>query len=206
MLLNCGVGEDSWESPLDCKIKPNNQGNQTWIFIRRIDAGAEAPILWSPDSKSWLTAKDPDAGKDWRQEEKGMTEDEMVGWHHWLNGHEFEQAPGDGEGQGTLVCCSPGVSKSQTRLSDWTATTINLIGYRIIIRGSGHQHKLLKSLNYLHLWNFSTYSLYLFKFLQKSKDSWRKLLNKNHKLLIMGGVIKICPMECVFPLLDNDVK
>ena len=81
------------ESPLDSKeIKPvNSKGNQSWIFIGRTDAEAEAPILWPPDAKSWLTGKDPDAGKDWRQEEKGMTEDKMVGWHHWLNGHEFEQ-------------------------------------------------------------------------------------------------------------------
>ena len=80
------------ESPLDCKkIKPvNPKGNQSWIFIRRTDAEAEAPILWPPDMKSWLTGKDPDAGKTWRWEEKGTTEDEMVGWHHWLNGHEFE--------------------------------------------------------------------------------------------------------------------
>ena len=77
-----------------------------WIFIERIATEAEAPILWPPDAKSWLIGKDPDAGKDWRQE-KGTTEDEMVGWHHWLNGHEFEQAPGDGEGQGGLACCSP---------------------------------------------------------------------------------------------------
>ena len=90
MLFNCSVGEDSW-SPLDCKIKPvNPKGNQSWIFIGRTDAEAETPILWPPDAKSWLIWKDPDAGKDWRWEEKRMTEDEMVGWHHWLNGHEFE--------------------------------------------------------------------------------------------------------------------
>ena len=87
------VLEKTLGSPLDCKeiklINPN--GNQPWILFGRTDAKAEAPILWPPDSKSWLTGKDPDAGKDWRQEEKGMTEDEMVGWHHRLNGHEFEQ-------------------------------------------------------------------------------------------------------------------
>ena len=96
------------ESPLDSKeIKPVNlKVNQPWILIGRIDAEAEEPILWSSDLKSWLIGKDPDSGKDWRQEEKGATEDEMVGWHHQRNGHEFEQAPGDGEGQGSLVCCS----------------------------------------------------------------------------------------------------
>ena len=88
--LNCGAGEDC---PLDSKeIKPvSPTGNQCWIFTGRTDAEAEAPILEPPDSKSRLTGKDPDAGKDWRQEEKGATEDEMVGWHHWLNGHESEQ-------------------------------------------------------------------------------------------------------------------
>ena len=91
------------ESPLDCKeIKPVNlKGNQLWIFIGRTDAEAEAQVLWPPDAKNWLT------GKDWRQEEKGMTEDEMFGWHHRLNVHEFEQALGDGDGQGSVVCCSP---------------------------------------------------------------------------------------------------
>ena len=100
------VFKKTLESPLDCKeIKPvNPKGNQSWIFLGRSDV--EAAILWSPDVKKWLIGKDPDARKDWRQEEKGSTEDEMVGWHHWLNGHEFEQAPETGDGQGSLVCCS----------------------------------------------------------------------------------------------------
>ena len=103
------VLEKTLESSFDSKeIKPINlKGNQSWIFIGRTDAEAETPVLWPPDAKSWLTGKDPDAGKDWRQEEKGMTEDEMVGWHHQLNGHEFEQTPGDSVGRGSLVCCSP---------------------------------------------------------------------------------------------------
>ena len=86
------VLEKTLESPLDCKeIKPvNPKGNKSWIFIGRTDAEAEAPVLWPLDAKNWLIGKDPDAGKDWRWEEKGTTEDEMVGWHHWLNGHEFE--------------------------------------------------------------------------------------------------------------------
>ena len=96
------------ENPLDCKeIKPvHPKGNQPWLFIGRTDAEAEAPILWPPDAKGQITRKDPDAGKDWGQEEKGVTEDEMVGWHHWLNGHEFEQTLGDSEGLGSLVWCS----------------------------------------------------------------------------------------------------
>ena len=103
------VLEKALENPLDCKeIKPiNPKGNQPWLFIGKTDAEAETPILWPPDAKSWLIGKAPDAGTGWRQEEKGMTENEMVGWHHWLDGHEFEQAPGDGKGQGSLVCCSP---------------------------------------------------------------------------------------------------
>ena len=89
MLLNCGVGEDSWESPgLQGDPTAHPKGNQSWIFIGRADDEAETPILWPPNVKSWLTEKDPDAGKDWGQE-KAMTEDEMVGWHHRLNGHEF---------------------------------------------------------------------------------------------------------------------
>ena len=100
--------EKTLESPLDSKeIKPvNPKRNQLWILIERTDAEAEAPILW-PDVKSRLIGKDPDAWKDWRQEAKGTTEDEMVGWHHRLNGHEFEQTPGDGEGQGSLAGWSP---------------------------------------------------------------------------------------------------
>ena len=92
------------ESPLDSKeIKPvNTKGNQSWIFIGRTDADAEFPIVWPPDVMNWLTGKDPDARKDWRQEEQGTAEDEMVGWHHWLNGREFEQAL-----KGSLVCWSP---------------------------------------------------------------------------------------------------
>ena len=94
------VLEKTLESPLDCKdIKPvHPKGNQPWISIGRTDAEVDAPILWPPDVKSRLSGKDPDAGKDWRQEEKGTTEDEMVGWHHWLNGHGFEQTLGDSEG------------------------------------------------------------------------------------------------------------
>ena len=106
MPSSCGAEEDSWES---WTARRSNQSilkkNQPWIYIGRTDA--EAPILWPPDAKSSLTRKYPDAGKDCRQEEKGTTEDEMLGWHHWLNGREFEQAPGGGEGQESLVCYSP---------------------------------------------------------------------------------------------------
>jgi len=122
MLLNCSVGEDSWESLwLQGDQTVNPKGNQPWIFIGRTDVEAEAPILWLFDVENQLIGRDPDAGKVWGQEEKWMTEDEMVGWHHWLNGHEFEQTLGDNEGQGGLVMPTVhGVAKSQTRLSDWT--------------------------------------------------------------------------------------
>ena len=111
------------ESPLGSKeIKPvTPKGNQHWTFIGRTDAEAETPILWPPDVKSWPIGKDPDAGKDWRQEEKGSTEDEMVGWHHWLHGHEFEQAPGFGDRQGSCVLQSMG--SQRVRLSGWTDWT-----------------------------------------------------------------------------------
>ena len=120
------VLEKTLEGPLDCKeiqaVHP--KGNQSWIFIGRTDVEAETPMLRPADAKSWLIWKDPDAGKDWEQEEKGMTEDEMIGWHHWLNEHEFEQAPGVGDGQRSLACCSPWGHKESdtTEWLNWTET------------------------------------------------------------------------------------
>ena len=115
-------------SPLDSQIKPvNPKRNQPWVFTGRTDAEAETAILWPPDAKSWHTGKDPDAAKDWRQEEKGTTEDEMVGWHRWLNGHEFEQTLGDGEGQEIWYAAVHGVAKIQTCFSNWTTTTFSLL-------------------------------------------------------------------------------
>jgi len=101
------VLEKTLESPLDCKeIQPvHSEGNQPWNFFERNDAKAETPVLWPPHAKSWLIGKDSDAGRDWGQEEKGMTEDEMAGWHRWLDGCESEWTPGVGDGQGGLVCC-----------------------------------------------------------------------------------------------------
>ena len=117
------VLEKTLESPLDCKeiqsVHP--KGNQSWIFIGRTDAEAETPIVWPPDVNSWLTGKDPDTGKDWKQQKK-MTEDEKVGGHHWLDGRESEQAPGVGDGQGSLARCSPwGRKESDTaKWLNWT--------------------------------------------------------------------------------------
>ena len=118
------VLEKTLESPLDSKeIKPvHPKGDQSWIFIGRTDAEAEAPISWPPDAKNWLLRKDPDAGKDWRWEEKGITEDEMVGWHHPLDGNEFKWAPGVGDGQESLACYSPWGCKDlgMTKRLNWT--------------------------------------------------------------------------------------
>ena len=115
------VLEKTLESPLDCKeIQPvHPKGDQSWVFIGRTDAEAEAPVLWPPHVKCWLIGKDPDAGRDW-QEEKGTIEDEMAGWHHWLDGHGFGWTPGVCDGQGGWRVAIHGVTKSLTRLSDWT--------------------------------------------------------------------------------------
>ena len=101
--------EKTLESPLDSKkIHPEHlKGDQSWVFIGRTDVEAETPILWPPNAKNWLIWRDPNVGKDWRQEEKGMTENEMFGWHHWLNGHESEETPGGSDRQGSLACHSP---------------------------------------------------------------------------------------------------
>ena len=114
---------------LDCKeVKPVNPiGNQSWIITGRTNAQAEVPILRPPDAKNWLIGKDRDAGKDWRQEDRGMTEDEIVGWYHRLGGHEFEQTPGVGDGQGSLVCCSPRGRKESdtTERLNWYFSTLS---------------------------------------------------------------------------------
>ena len=119
------VLEKTLENPLDSKeIQPvNPRGNQSCIFIGRTDT--EAPILWPPDAKNWLIRKDPDGGKDWRQWEKGMTENEMVGWLHQLNGHEFEQAPGGGDGQGSLAYCSSCGRKESDMIEQLNWTELN---------------------------------------------------------------------------------
>ena len=118
------VLEKTLESPLDCKkVQPfHPKEDQSWVFIGSTDVEAETPILWSPNAKSWLICKDPDAGKDWGQEEKGMTVDEVAGWHHRLDGHEFEWTLGDGDGQGGLACCDSWGRKESdtTERLNWT--------------------------------------------------------------------------------------
>ena len=130
------VLEKTLESPLDCKeIQPvHPKGDQSWLFIGRTNAEAETPILWPPDVMSWLIWKDPDAGKDWGQEEKEMTENEMVGWHHWLNGHWFWWTPGVGDGQGGLMCCDSWCCKESdmTERLNWTEGTVSsVLAWRI---------------------------------------------------------------------------
>ena len=140
--LNCGVGEDSWESLW-------LQGDQPWDFFGMNDAKAETPVLWPPHAKSWLTGKDSDAGRDWGQEEKGKTEDEMAGWHHWLDGRESEWTPGVGDGQGGLEWCdSWGRKESDT--TEWLNWT-ELI------------NRVWSSCSFLSWWwHFTVYLLYLF--------------------------------------------
>ena len=120
------VLEKTLEGPSDCKeIKSvNSKGNQLWIFIGKTDAEAKAPVLWPPNAKSQTIRKDPEPGKDWRQEEEGMTGGKMVGWNHWLNGHEFEQALGAGDAQGRLTCCRPRSRKASdlTEPLNWIDT------------------------------------------------------------------------------------
>ena len=123
MLLKCCIGEDSWGS-LGLQGGPpvHSEGDQSWVFFGRADAKAETPIFWPPHTKSWLIGKDSDAGRDWGQEEKGTTEDEMAGWHHQLNGHVFRWTPGVGDAQGGLACCDSWGHKESntTEWLNWT--------------------------------------------------------------------------------------
>jgi len=162
--------------PLDCtEIKlVNPKGNQPWIFTRRTDAGAEAPIIWPPDRKTWLTRKNPDATKD-RGLEKGVTEDEMVGWYHWLNGHEFEQTPGDSEGQGSLVCCkSMGLQRVRHNLVTEPTTWQKLGGTTLGLPHVGNHYLLYftlstlrahQSLASISILTFAPYAVRKFNFL-----------------------------------------
>ena len=127
------VLEKTLESPLDCKKIQlvHSKGDQSWVFIGRTDAEAETPICWPTDAKSWVIWKDPDVGKDWRQEEKGTTEAEMARWHHRLNGHEFEWTLGDGDGQGGLVCCNSWGCKELNTTEQLNWTELNSIFSRI---------------------------------------------------------------------------
>ena len=129
--LRTVVLEKTPQSPLGCKEiqAVNLKGNQSWILIERSDAETEAPGFWSPDVNSRLIGKDPDAGKDWRQNKKRAAEDEMVGWHHWFNGHEFDQTPRVGDGQGILLCCSPRGRKELDTTEPLNLTVVTCLLY-----------------------------------------------------------------------------
>ena len=162
MLLNCGVGEDSWES-LDCKeIQPvHSERNQPWDFFGRNDAEAETPVLWPLHAKSWLIGKDSDAGRVWGQEEKGTTEDEMAGWHHWLDGCESQWTPGVGDGQGDLACCNSWGRKKldMTERLIWSDLKITFHLYLFLFSFCMFSNSLicLKTLH-LTLWDFKPQS------------------------------------------------
>ena len=137
MLLNCGVGEDSWESLGLKEIQPiHSEGDQSWDFFGRNDAKVETPVLWPPHAKGWLIGKDSDAWRDRGQEEKGTTEDEMAGWHHWLDGRESEWTLGAGDGQGGLVCCNSWGRKEldTTERLNWTEGECKTVSYFCMLR------------------------------------------------------------------------
>ena len=145
MLLNCGVGEKTLEGPLDCKeIQPvHSEGDQPWDFFGKNDAKAETPVLWPPHAKRWLIGKVSEAGRDWGQEEKWMTEDEIAGWHHWLDGRECAWTLGDDDGQGGLSCCdSWGYKESDTtEWLNWTELTGQRAAKSLHCRGRAcHRH------------------------------------------------------------------
>ena len=132
-----------WRRLLGCEeIQPvHPKGDQSWIFIERTDAEAATPILWLPDAKNWFFGKAPDAGKDRRQEEKGRTKDETVGWHHWLDGHEFEQAPEVGDGQRNLVCCSPWGHKELDTTERLNWIKLNTLLWKGCFKGTSYRVK-----------------------------------------------------------------
>ena len=146
------VLEKTLESPLDCKeIQPvHSEGDQPWVFTGRTDAKAKTPILWPPHAKSWLIGKDPDAGRDWGQEEKGMTEDEMAEWHHRLDGRESEWTPGVGDGQGDLACCD-----SWSRKESDTTERLNWTDYYLNVVEAMVQNTTLAPFKRLRMQNFS---------------------------------------------------
>ena len=152
------VLEKTLESSLDCKeIQPvHPKGHQSWVFTGKTDVEAETPILWPPDAKNWIIGKDRDSGKDGGQEEKGTTEDETVGWHHWLDGHEFEQALDIDDGHGDLACCSPWVVKSRTKLSNWTELKIGFILLVPFDLFSSQMPRTLMVINHFWLLHLST--------------------------------------------------
>ena len=188
---NTLVLEKTLESPLDCKeIQPvHSKGDQPWDFFGRNDAKAETPILWPPDAKSWLIGKDSDAGRDWGQEEKGTAEDEMAGWHHRLDGREFEWTPGVGDGQGGLACCDSWGRKESDR-TEWLIWSDLIYVFSYEIRLNCALGTRRGTNNGLHLSNREHHKLIwcLYKMMsplgqQKINCSQRHLNILNHILL-----------------------
>ena len=149
------VLEKTLESPLDCKEiqSVHSEGDQPWDFFGRTDAKAETPVLWPPHAKSWLIEEDSDAGRDWGQEEKGTTEDEMAGWHHWLDGRESEWTPGVGDGQGGLACCDSWGRKESDTTKRLNGTELNWTEWLLHAIWSQHrsQHNTVKIKNNYNL-------------------------------------------------------
>ena len=133
-----------FKSPFDCKeiLPVHSEGNQPWVFFGRNDAEAETPVLWPPHWKSWLIGKDSDAGRDWEQEEKGMTEDEMAGWHYWLDVRESEWTPGVGDGQGGLACCDSW-GRKESDMTEWTELN-SMLWIGMLLMGIGLSSSILK--------------------------------------------------------------
>ena len=195
------VLEKTLKSPLDCKeMQPvHPKGNKSWIFIGRTDAEAETPILWPLDAKKWLIGKDCDAGKEWRQEDKGTTKDEMVGWHHWLNGHECKQAPGTGDEQGSLSCCSQWGRRVRhdwvTEMTDWLTDIFIIVVvtqlYKFI------QNAQLKQVHLLYV-NFTSIKLCWIKiFFQLIPALGKKSLNKPNLQLYANIFSTIITYPCL---------
>jgi len=147
--------EKTLESPLDCKeIQPvHSEGDQPWDFFGRKDGKAETPVLWAPHAKSWVIGKDSDAGRDWGHEEKGTTEDEMAGWHHWLDGHESGWTPGVGDGQGGLACCDSWGLKElhTTERLNWTDDDKDIFFSVLVLEGLIGLHRAIQLQRLLHL-------------------------------------------------------
>ena len=196
MILNCGIWRRLLRVLWTARRVNHLTGNQSWIFIGRTDAEAETPVFWPPDAKNWLIWKDPDDGKDWGQDEKGTTEDEMVGWHHRINGHEFEYTPGVVDGQGSLACCRPwgGKELDTTEWLNWTDHVSNQLVKKFLRHPSGRLHLptsvwtvcLIASACGAHVLNF----LLCFGEAHPSVDYWE-------------GVQKICWSESISILISN---
>ena len=199
MLLNCGVGEDSWES-LGLQRVPTSpsEGDQPWVFFGRNDAKSETAVLWPPHAKSWLIGKDSDAGMDWGQEEKGTTEGEVARWHHWLDGREFEWTPGDGDGQGGLACCDSWDHKESdtTEWLNWTELRTHLKSFFFILRHKTWAEATVENVEYWsNLWVIKGF---IQQMINGNPDIWVNAI----KLIIK----KACELHLKECFLNREIK